>query len=502
MLLRQLSAGARFAQRPASRRSILIIFTILLSIGVYWLARTLMPGHELAARTLAILVIASIFWATETLPLFATAFVVIGLEIIFLATDGGLAHQLSRLHGLMGIETPPLREIKASQFFSPFAADIIILFMGGFLLSAALSKHRIDQAIAQRVLRPFCRSPLLLLYAVLSITAFFSMWMSNTATAAMMLAIISPIVLKFPKEDRFHRGLVLAVAFGANIGGIGTPIGTPPNAIAFGALKEAEYPITFLRWMMVAVPLEILLLAVVGVMLYVSFRPSPDLVIERPTVDQKISFRGWATVAVLGLALAMWLTGGWHGVRPGAVALIAAASLTALGVIDRHDVDSIDWNILILMWGGLSLSVALSESGLSDLIAQVNLQQVPGGSWMIAVIVTIVALVMSTVMSNTATASILVPMTLAAYLIHPEQYAMLVALACSFAMAMPVSTPPNAMAYATGHVPMQSMIRVGATMSIIALIVLLLGYKVMLDPVFGETVPPAEQVEVPIDSPQ
>jgi sodium-dependent dicarboxylate transporter 2/3/5 len=176
----------------------------------------------------------------------------------------------------------------------------------------------------------------------------------------------------------------------------------------------------------------------------------------------------------------MWLTGEWHGIRPGAVALLSAAALSALAVIDRRDVDSIDWNILILMWGGLSLSVAMTDSGLADVIAGVNLNNLPGGTWVLAIAVTAVAVTMSTFMSNTATASLIVPMALAAYLTDKEQYAMLAALACSFAMAMPVSTPPNAMAYATGHVPIASMFRVGTLMTAICIIILLLGYQTML----------------------
>jgi sodium-dependent dicarboxylate transporter 2/3/5 len=409
---------------------------------------------------------------------------VIGLEIIFLATDGGLANQLTRLLGVMGIEASTHQTIKYTAFLSPFASDIIILFMGGFLLSAALTKHNIDRAIARRILRPFSRSPLALLFGVIGISAFFSMWMSNTATAAMMLAIITPVLSKLPADIRFRRALVLAVAFGANIGGIGTPIGTPPNAIAYGALNAAGYHVTFLQWMLVCVPLELVLLIVTGLVLYLAFRPERGLVIEKLELVQKITARGWLTVVILLCTIALWLTSGWHGIRPGAVALLATAALTSMAVLDRHDVDTIDWNILILMWGGLSLSVAMKQSGLDGVIGQINLNELPGGGWVVAVVVTIVAVTLSTFMSNTATASILVPMALAAYLVDKEQYVMLTAVACSFAMAMPVSTPPNAMAYATGQVPMTSMLRAGTVITVISAITMLMTYKFMLPIIF------------------
>lgn len=474
--------GSLFARRSHTSRGALIFATIAASVLTYWIARGFVD--ELAARTLSVFVIAAVFWATETLPLFATSFVVIGLEIIFLATEGGLANQLTRLLEVMGIETSTHQTIKYTAFLSPFASDIIILFMGGFLLSAALTKHNIDRAIARRILRPFSRSPLMLLFGVIAITAFFSMWMSNTATAAMMLAIITPVLSKLPAGVRFRRALVLAVAFGANIGGIGTPIGTPPNAIAYGALNAAGYHVTFLQWMLVCVPLELVLLVVTGLVLYLAFRPERGLVIEKLELVQKITARGWTTVAILICTIALWLTSGWHGIRPGAVALLATAALTSMAVLDRHDVDTIDWNILILMWGGLSLSVAMKQSGLDGVIGQINLNELPGGGWVIAVVVTIVAVTLSTFMSNTATASILVPMALAAYLVDKEQYVMLTAVACSFAMAMPVSTPPNAMAYATGQVPMGSMLRAGTVITVISAITMLMTYKFMLPIIF------------------
>lgn len=474
--------GALFARRSHTSRTALILATIAASVLTYWVARSFVD--ELAARTLSVFVIAAVFWATETLPLFATSFVVIGLEIIFLATEGGLANQLTQLLEVMGIETSTHQTIKYTAFLSPFASDIIILFMGGFLLSAALTKHNIDRAIARRILRPFSRSPLMLLFGVIGISAFFSMWMSNTATAAMMLAIITPVLSKLPADVRFRRALVLAVAFGANIGGIGTPIGTPPNAIAYGALNAAGYHVTFLQWMLVCVPLELVLLIVTGLVLYLAFRPERGLVIEKLELVQKITARGWTTVAILLCTIALWLTSGWHGIRPGAVALLATAALTSMAVLDRHDVDTIDWNILILMWGGLSLSVAMKQSGLDGVVGQINLNELPGGGWVVAVVVTIVAVTLSTFMSNTATASILVPMALAAYLVDKEQYVMLTAVACSFAMAMPVSTPPNAMAYATGQVPMTSMLRAGTVITVISAVTMLMTYKFMLPIIF------------------
>lgn len=460
----------------------MILIAAIVATLAYAVSRTVV--NELAARAISIFVIAAIFWATEVLPLFATSFLVVTLEVVFLATDGGLAGVLSGWLERAGMTVSEHAEIRYTVFFSSFAQDIIILFMGGFLLSAAVVKHGVDRAIASRVLGPFMRSPRLLVLGVMMITAFFSMWMSNTATSAMMIAIIGPIVGRFPRGDRFAIGLTLAVAFAANIGGIGTPIGTPPNAIAYGALNSAGYDVTFLRWMLVAVPLELVLLGIVGAVLCVRFAPRGGLEVEPIEASGGIGRAGWLTIGVLAATVGLWLTGGVHGMRPGAVALVSAAALTAFGVLERRDVDSIDWNILILMWGGLSLSDAMRETGLAEVIAGVDLGAVASSGMAIAAIVLVAAALVSTFMSNTATAGLMVPMALALSLSHTEQYAMLAALGCSFAMAMPVSTPPNAIAYATGRIPLVVMIRMGSAVTLCSIIVVLIGYRAVLPLVF------------------
>lgn len=468
-----------------SRRTFVIVGTILLAIGTYWLARLAM--HEMAARTLSIFVIASLFWTTEALPLFATAFLIMGLEILFLAHHGGLAEQLTRLLLWLGLRvklSPEVQPMAASTFL-PFGRDIILLFLGGFLLSTALTKYGIDRAIARKVLRPFTRSPLHLLYGVLGISAFFSMWISNTATATMMIAMVNPLIRMLPAEERFRYALILAVPFGANIGGIGTPIGTPPNAIAYGALNTAGYNITFLKWMLVAVPLELLLLAGIGLLLYLCCKPNPGLQIGTIPIEGKpLSRQGKATLIILVGTIVLWLTSEQHGLQAGAVGLLAAAALTALRVLDRHDVTSIDWDLIILMWGGLSLGIAMQESGLMNYIGQANLTSLPGGTWTVPLVITVIAVGMSTVISNTATAALLVPMALALSIPGKEQFAMLAALACSFAMALPVSTPPNAIAYATGQIPLPVMIRIGGLISIGAVLIMLLGYRLVVPLIF------------------
>ncbi|MEL7087941.1 MAG: SLC13 family permease, partial [Planctomycetota bacterium] len=201
------------------RRWLIILITAIAAVATYYG----LPDsvNELARRTCAIFVVAVIFWATEIIPLYATSLCIIGMQIVFLAGPGGMADKFPPLHG-------PLENLPSyNAFLAPFASGIIILFMGGFLLSAAVTKHGLDKKIAAKLLRPFAKNPITLVFAIMLITAFFSMWMSNTATAVMMIAIITPLVKAMPEDDAFHKAVILAVPFGANIGGIGVPMGVP-----------------------------------------------------------------------------------------------------------------------------------------------------------------------------------------------------------------------------------------------------------------------------------
>ena len=470
--------------RPTRKQVITIIITAILAIAMYFLLPDSVNAPQ--RRMLCIFVVASIFWAAEVLPLFATSLLVVGLMILLLATDGGLAAKIPAFYDM-----PDDYSVSYKVFMAPFGSNIIMLFMGGFLLSRALSKHSIDKAIAAKILQPFTKSPLLLIYGVLGISAFFSMWMSNTATAAMMLAIIAPIIKSFPSDDKFHRGVILAVPFGANIGGIGTPIGTPPNAVAFELINNSEnMSISFLQWMMIGLPLALFLLAGIGPLLLWTHKPKGELKIKKLEGPKAISWYGYLTIGILLGAVVLWLTGSWHGIGAGTVALLAAAALTALHVLDKYDVDSIDWNILILMWGGLAMGVGMKVSGLTSLLSDIDLASLPGGGGLtvLAIAVVVLSIGLSTFMSNTATANLLVPLVMALAVgaaINNVYLAVICALGCSFAMAMPVSTPPNAIAFATGKITPSRLLVLGGGISIFSGIVLVLGARFVLPLVLG-----------------
>jgi sodium-dependent dicarboxylate transporter 2/3/5 len=286
--------------------------------------------------------------------------------------------------------------------------------------------------------------------------------------------------------------LILAVPFGANIGGIGTPIGTPPNAVAFGVINaqsaQTGISMSFLDWMMMAVPLELALLALVVVVLFVLFPPSKGLVLKPIETAPKLTGKAKLTLGVLCVAIALWLTGEWTGLKDAGVALLAAAALCAFGLLDHKDVNRLDWNILILMWGGLSLGDAIAQTGTTDLVQRINFAAIPGGVWMVASLFVAIAVGLSTFMSNTAAANLIVPIAMALAVgttETPLELALMSGLACSFAMALPVSTPPNALAFATGRVSARAMLISGGLISVISAAALLAGHRLLMPMLLG-----------------
>lgn len=433
---------------------------------------------ELGRRAVAIAVFAAILWATETLPLFVTSLSVIGLEVLILARHGGLARE---------------GDLSYRQFFEPFASSTIILFLGGFLLAAAVTKHHLDQAIASRLLRPFMRDSRLLVMAVIFTTGALSIFISNTATAAMMLAIVAPLLRDPTAPRKLITAIVLAIAFGASIGGISTPVSTPPNAITISQLRALGVEVNFVDWILMAVPLAGGMLLLTGLLLCAVLRPPRKTELAPIPRPARLSKHAWSTTGVLILTMGAWLTGSLHKVDDAAVAIIAATILAGLGVLDRKDVRSIDWDVLLLMWGGLALGNALHLAGVLQYVGALPFLQNADGNALALMIIS-GGMVFATFMSNTAAANILVPLAIAlssaaagtgADNHSAARLGVLAGLTVSFAIAMPISTPPNAMAHATGKVSSREMVMVGSMVSIIAMGALMAGYWWMLPWVLG-----------------
>jgi len=448
--------------KPSRRTGVIVLLTALAAFGLDQLLADQMPVP--GRRAVVIFLFAAVFWAAELIPLYATSMLVVVVCIFLLAEEGGLAAEGG---------------VDYTTFLDPFASNVIMLFLGGLMLSAAVTRHNLHLTLAAYALRPFMTRPRRLLLAVVFVTGLASMWMSNTATAAMMLTVLGPVLSRGEQRTDLDRALLLAVPFAANLGGVGTPIGTPPNAIALGALRQAGIEITFLAWMLMALPLALLLLSLLAAILLYRFKPPARVELDDdarkppPTMTPKAR----ATAGVLIAAAALWLTGALHGLPDGVVALAAGAALVALGLIDRKEVNGIEWTVLLLMWGGLALSRAMETTGVVASLVQ-HLPETVG--LLFAISLMVAACAVSTFMSNTATAALLVPIVLSMNAPEAPHMAVLTAFACSFAMAMPVSTPPNALAFASGKLRAKDVIRMGTVVSVISLLLTIAGYRLML----------------------
>ena len=399
----------------------------------------LYEGLDAGGRaSLGIMAFAAALWVTEAMPAFAVALLVIGLQIAILGTPGGIWAATGDSNAW-------------TAFVSPWASPTMWLFLGGFVLAHGCSKTQLDKWLAGMVLGRFATDPAKLVASVMAITFIFSMFMSNTATAAMMIAVTAPVLAGLPKDSRIAKGLVLAVATGANLGGIGTIIGSPPNAIAAGKLAGS---VDFIKWMMIALPPALMLAVAVYFLIwkiYIRGEKSGSIVLDS-TVEAgaRIKRHRITVMVVLALTVGMWMGESLTGIPSPVVSFIPIVVLAVTGVISARDMRVLPWDVLLLLAGGLSLGVGVEVTGLAEWFAGL----VPGGLGVvsIAVVFSVLALFLSNLMSNTAAAALLIP--LASSLVgkgDPTLVIVCIAISCSVAMALPISTPPNAIAYGTGR---------------------------------------------------
>lgn len=443
---------------------------VILTIACAVLAYVFAPHglEEPGKRQLFIFIIAALFWAFEVIPLYATSVTVVLLEIFLLCRpDGVLAMDRN------GYQV----------FLLPFGSPIILLFFGGFILAYVVAKYHIDQWIAAYLLKFFGKKPYWIMLGFMMTTAFLSMWMSNTATTALMVAMVIPVLKQLGETSVYKKGLILSIPFAANIGGIATPVGTPPNAIALGILADHHIYVSFLDWMKMAFPLCMVLLLVISFILIVLF-PAKVKHLDLKIIPESFSKRnGSLVVGIAGLTILLWLTSEWHRIPSAVIALLPACLFTALGLMNREDFKNIDWDILVLMWGGLALGKGMEISGFTDWIVSTPIFQQKG--FFLVALFCLVAVVLSTFMSNTATSNLLIPLVM---VIPGESNIMLaavVALSCSFAMALPISTPPNAIAFATGAIKSQDMCKAGVLVSIVSIVITLIGFKFIITQALG-----------------
>lgn len=399
---------------------------ISLAVGAVSAALSLvLIADPVQARAVAIAAFCLVLWLGEGVPGFVPSFLLLAAVPLFLP---GPAYGLSSVVDWM-------------------ADPVLVLFLGGFTLGVAAQRYGIDATITSLAVRWSGGRRLRLLALVMIATASLSMWMSNTAAAAMMLAALRPMIGGLDRGDGFRAAMLVAIAVAANLGGMATPIGTAPNGIAVAALETVQ-PISLIGWMAFGLPCMLVLLVVGYVLLVWRYRLRGGAPVATTSGVVPIQGRGpWAVVAIFSAMVLGWLSEPLHGVPIPVVAALGTTVLFGSGLLSASDLGRIDWSTLILIAGGLGLGQLLQESGTIQAAATAVDWSVMPSSLRIALLVGVAAL-MSGVMSNTATATMIIPL---AYAIDPSPATpILVALGCSLGMPFAISTPPNSLVYGEG----------------------------------------------------
>lgn len=431
-------------------------------------------------RVIAIFVMAVMLWITEAIPAWATSIAII-FVLLFCVSN-------SSFNFLQGNEGQYGQLLDSVGIMACFADPTIILFLGGFILAIAATKSGLDVWMAKTLIKPFGKKSENVLLGFLLITGVFSMFISNTATAAMMLTFLTPVFKALPANGKGRIALTMSIPIGANLGGMGTPIGTPPNAFAYKVLNDPaglNMQISFGQWMLIMVPLVIVLLFIAWVVLK-KFFPFTQKTIEL-NIQGDMS-HNWRT-AVVGITFAvtilLWIMGKYVGVNSNTVAMLPIAIFAITGVITAKDLQKIDWGVIWMVAGGFALGLALNGTGL----AKVAIQAIPFGAWSPIVILIIAGLVcyfLSNFISNTATAALMIPILTVVCEGMGDKLSVIggtstmligIAVAASAAMTLPISTPPNAIAYSTGLIDQKDMAKTGI---IVGFLTLIIGFALLI----------------------
>ncbi|MBQ8420688.1 MAG: SLC13/DASS family transporter [Bacteroidales bacterium] len=463
-------------------RAIRLIIAIVAALVVWCLpVENWVDGMTvIQKRTLAIFLFAILMWLFEAVPAWTTSVMVVVL-LLFTTSNSSLVFFENGGVEALGAQT------SYKSLLHCFADPIIMLFIGGFVLAIAASKSGLDLWLARVMLKPFGKKPQFVLLGFLMVTGIFSMFLSNTATAAMMLTFLGPILKALPADGKGKTALALAIPIAANVGGLGTPIGTPPNAIALKYLEEIGITVGFGKWMLFMVPFSLLLLFIAWIMLKKLFpfkAQSIELNIEG---DLKKDWRSKVVYVTFIATVLLWILGDVTGVNANVVAMLPVGVFAICGILTKRDLEEISWSVLWMVAGGFALGVALQETGLATTL----INAIPFGSWPAVVMVVgsgLICYLMANFISHTATASLLVPILaavgasaqVAENLIPLGGVSTLligVAIGSSLGMVLPISTPPNAIAAATGMIEQKDMVKTGLIMGVVGLV---LGYVMLI----------------------
>lgn len=421
------------------------------------------PETPTTQAGMALFALAAVLWLTEALHITLTALLIPLIAVVL---------------GLSDVKTA----------LTHFANPTIFLFLGGFALAAAMSKQGIDRWLASRIMALARGNALGAAFLFIVASSLISMWISNTATAIMMLPVATGLLA--PMQNRFPRYsilVLLGLAWGANIGGIATLVGSPPNAITAAALGWS-----FDDWLRVGMPAYLVIMPISLIVLWAVLRPETNLPAVSSAVLPFPSGRdALLTISIFMLTVTLWVAGKpiaqFIGITSDFdtwVSLLAIALLGLSRVLTWNDIEqNSNWGVLMLFGGGIALSALMQSSGASHWMADSLLEYIPGNHpWLLYLSVALFVIFLSELVSNTACAALLVPlmMTMASVSgLNPVTMAVLTGLAASCSFMLPVGTPPNALVYGTGKIPQRTMIRAGLVMNLVSAPLLVLVITLM-----------------------
>ncbi|MBO7604819.1 MAG: SLC13/DASS family transporter [Bacteroidales bacterium] len=479
--MHKLRQNNRFNLSILKKKSIGLIFVAIIVL-VLWMLPTESFGidglTQVQQRIIAIFVYATLMWVFELVPAWATS-VSIMVFLLLLTSDSGIKW-------ICNPESAG-QLLSYKQVMASFADPVIMLFIGGFVLAISATKTGLDVHLARVLLTPFGKKTENILLGFMLVTALFSMFISNTATTAMMLTFLTPVFKQLSDAGKGRIGLALSIPIAANLGGMGTPIGTPPNTIALKYLNDPDglnMGIGFGQWMLFMVPLVIIMILIAWTLLRKIF-PFTQKTIELK-IDGEMK-RGKSTTLVIVtmiVTILLWMMDTLTGINTYTVALIPFAVFAMAGVVTKYDLEEINWSVIWMVAGGFALGYAMNGSGLAALVVRA----IPFGNFSPLLIVILSGLLcygLSNLISHSATAALLMPILVVVCTAMGDKLAAIggtstvligVAIASSSAMILPISTPPNALAYATNLIQQKDMIKMGV---IVGLISVVLGYLVL-----------------------
>ena len=474
-------------QLPKERkisRKLTILLPLVIAVTLFlWLVPTSFFGIDgltvVEQRTIAIFVFAALMWMFEIIPTWTTSVLIIVIMLLTISDSS-----LPFMKGA-GIPSEMGTFVSYKSILATFADPVIMLFLGGFILAIASTKVGLDVHLARVLMKPFGKKSEFVLLGFLLVIGTFSMFMSNTATAAMMLTFLAPILKTLPPDGKGRIALALSIPIAANLGGIGTPIGTPPNAIAFQYINDSLHlDVGFDDWMFRMIPYVYIMLLIAWVILLKMYP------FKQKTIELKIEShheKTWRTYVVwitFALTILLWMTESLTRLNSNVVAMIPVGVFCITGIITKDDLKDINWSVLWMVAGGFALGLAMTNTGLAEHLVT----SIPFGEWLPMVVILVAGFIgyfISNFISNTAAASLIVPILCAVAVgmgdtldpVGGAKTLVIGAVLCtSLAMLFPISTPPNALAHSTGLVTTKDMTKVGIIIGVIGFI---LGYLML-----------------------